>query len=145
MADSPGKCIQQFDAEYGKALQYGLMIVVLPIAFAVHGSRPYGLVHLMGIGSGIIAASFQFGQLLPGSTCLRICEKGVVIRTLFIGLLIRWEFIHDFSVQTSAAGDRVVIHVDPSRGIGRKVPLYFTYRLPASELAQALQRSMPAS
>ena len=143
MANSPGKCVEQFDAEHGKAWLCAFVIAAVTGAFALHGSRPYGPLHLMGIGGGVVSLFFPLAQIVPGSCCLRVCEHGVIIRTLFSRRFIAWESIHDFSVQATAAGDRVALHVDPALGIGRVFPLYFTYRLPAGGLAQRLQRSKP--
>lgn len=144
MDSSHGKCKRQFEAEHRKVWQNGLIVVAVTIGIAIHGSRPYGPLHLMGVCSGIILTVFHFAQLIPSSYCLRVCERGLVIRTLFIRQFIRWESIQSFSVVAGAEGDRVAIHVDPSLGIGRTVPLHFTYRLPASELAQTLQQNLPA-
>ena len=142
MNSSPGKCRHQFEAEHRKAWQSGLIIIAATIGLAVHGSRPYGPIHILGIGGGIFSLFFFFGQLVPGSCCLRVCEHGLAIRTLFIQYFIRWEMIQGFSVITQTKGDRVAIHVDPALGIGRTLPLYFTYRLPASELEQTLREEL---
>ena len=145
MNTQAGKCLEQLNAEHGKAWLNAIVIAVVTIAFSLHGSVPYGPVHLMGIGGGTVALLFQIARLIPGSCCLRVCERGLIIRTLFTGQFLPWNSINEFSVQSTMSGDRVAVHVDPSLGIGRTLPLHFTYQLPPIELAHKLQQTIPTN
>ena len=138
MTNSPGACIEQYDAEPGKALWYAGIFAVVTAGFAVHGRVPYGLLHLMGIVGSIVYVLFALAQLLPGSCCLRVYEKGIVIRTLFVSHFIAWSSINGFSVTPQFQGPRVTLSLDPSLGIGRQFPLYFTYKLSPELLADKL-------
>lgn len=141
MSNSPGACIEQYDAEYGKALWCVCFFAVVTAGLAVIGRVPHGPLHLMGVVCGIVVILFQLSQLLPGSRCLRVCEKGIVIRTLFVSRFIPWSSISGFSISQQSQGPRVTLSVDSSLGIGRQFPLFFTYQLSPESLAGKLTTS----
>jgi hypothetical protein len=138
MSNESGPCLEQLDAENGKAWRYSALLAAVTIGIALHGSRSYGVVHMMGIIGGSFSVLLQLAQIIPGSCCLRLCERALVIRTLFSRLKIDWQDIESVSVQATSSGDRVVLHPDPKVGYGRSLPLHSTYRLHANTLADKL-------
>lgn len=140
MTNKPRQCIKQFDSENGQAWLGTAFFAAFTVGFAIRCTWwPHGWLSRMAIGAGIISMMFQIGQVIPGACCLRICENGLVIRTLFSGHFIQWEDILDVSVQPSTPGDRVTLHLNPKLGLGRTMPMFFTYRMPPDTLAEELR------
>ena len=135
-----GKCIEQFDLKFDRML-FGKMVVGLTaFAWLTSDGGSFGPYFTILAALGVIGTLiFSIAPMCPGSTSLRACEKGIVFRAGFFSpLFLRWEQIEGFTTKEKEDGDRLLLAIDESAGIGKEWEFSLELSSPADTVASRL-------
>lgn len=135
-----GKCIEQFDVVV-RTKSLGLLLAYLiTVVYVLDGGLRLGPYSSIVVGLALIGVViFAATPNCPGSTSLRACEKGFVFRMGFVSpLFLRWDKIDGIATKEKKDGDRLLLTIDESVGIGKQWEFSRELSLPADVVAARL-------
>jgi hypothetical protein len=63
------KCVEQFNTKQRKPPLAAVLLSLVTLGIALHGSRPYGPVYLIEIIGGTFSAAIAIASISPRSCC----------------------------------------------------------------------------
>lgn len=146
MSPDRGRLLKQYNAEFDMSSLWKVSGIVLLMGIQVYGlfDSPRHSILQVWLSCFIVGWLLLLGvRYLNWFNPLRVYEQGILARTEHGKFFFPWRDIHDFTVRSSLSSERVALNVEPTLQIGRVVLLYYTHRLPASELARQLREFLP--
>lgn len=134
-----GDCIKQFNLKTNlKSLSLSVGIVLVGLYLTIAGwFGPYTSMVMALLLAGTLF--FAVAPNCPGSICLRACQNGLAYRVGIIStLFLRWDQIQEFRTKKNRISESLVILVDESARVGKKIEFPLPFTVPVGEAAEQL-------